>query len=398
MAVTLTGTNGLFTRLGKLFKIVDRVNTHQADGTAGLAKEIQDVLDEYDTADNDHALALTGVTEQVQREAANVYRRIQIVCQKTLVEMFNDDNPLPSKSVDWALERLIDQMISTSKSVNAASWDTALASSDGLGGSITGTGTVIRGLINGRGENIQNMMTDKIKFTCTKDSQYTGTIGRETFSVESKAAISDIRDPLYPQGFGLSGRITVSDATRSATHSPGRNLLTNSDFEDFATTDTPDNWTIVTGAAGTGIKESSTVLVSAVTGKSLNLVGDSGGTLLKMTQTFDTSGQTSSKLKPETVYCISGWIKGQASLTGTIRFCVTDGSGTILTSVNGNSFSKTFDLSTASTSTFTHVSGVFATPRDVPSTVKFQMDLTVAMANTKNCYIDQLQLLSLIHI
>ena len=44
MAVTLTGSNGLFTRLGKLFQIAVQVKSFQAT----LATEIQDALDEFD--------------------------------------------------------------------------------------------------------------------------------------------------------------------------------------------------------------------------------------------------------------------------------------------------------------------------------------------------------------
>jgi len=43
MAITYTGTNGLFTRLGKLFYVRKLMNTFQDD----LRTEIEDVLDEF---------------------------------------------------------------------------------------------------------------------------------------------------------------------------------------------------------------------------------------------------------------------------------------------------------------------------------------------------------------
>ena len=47
MAITYTGTNGLFTRLGKLFYVRKLMNTFQDD----LRTEIEDVLDEFTVTD-----------------------------------------------------------------------------------------------------------------------------------------------------------------------------------------------------------------------------------------------------------------------------------------------------------------------------------------------------------
>ena len=47
MAITYTGTNGLFTRLGKLFYIHEIMETFQGN----LRTEIEDVLDEFTNVD-----------------------------------------------------------------------------------------------------------------------------------------------------------------------------------------------------------------------------------------------------------------------------------------------------------------------------------------------------------
>ena len=47
MAITYTGSNGLCTRLGKLFYIHEKMHAYQGD----LRTEIEDVLDEFTNTD-----------------------------------------------------------------------------------------------------------------------------------------------------------------------------------------------------------------------------------------------------------------------------------------------------------------------------------------------------------
>ena len=47
MAITYTGTNGLFTRLGKLFYVHELMETFQGN----LRTEVEDVIDEFNSVD-----------------------------------------------------------------------------------------------------------------------------------------------------------------------------------------------------------------------------------------------------------------------------------------------------------------------------------------------------------
>ena len=387
MAVTLTGTNGLFTRLGKLYKIVERVQSHQTGASAGLAAEIEDVLDEFNSADMQYADAFVDTTETWQKDAANIYSPISSLAKELVIGMVNDDTTLNQKTLKNALDELIDQM-GTSDDVKGNVFSVTGTSDGGLTvASGTGDGRVITSDTNGEGKKFQNLHADAVTVTCIKDAQVTGTAGRESFSLRGELSISDIRHPDFPGGNGQNNTITVSDPSYSQQSSIGRNSLANSDFEDFATANTPDNWTIVTGVAGTDILEEGTVTHRGK--KSLEILGDAS-TLTHLSQSFNTSGQTTVKLRPETRYCVSFWTRRTAStLAGVARFSVKDGGGTILDSGNA-ALSVTLTSDTADT--WTHHSFTFSSPAVLPDTSTFHIELTTAITSSASLYIDGVQM------
>ena len=388
MAVTLTGTDGLFTRLGKLFKIVERVQTHQSNATSGLAAEIEDVLDEYNSADMKYADALSDSTENWQRSAANIYSSIQRLARETVIGMVDDDTTLNRKTLRAALDELIDQM-GTSNDVKGNVF-TVPASSSFTG---TGDGVVITSDTNGEGKTFQNLHEDSTTVECVKDAQISGTAGREQFSMVGELKITDIRDVNFPGGNGQFNSITASDPAYSQQTTAGKNALANSDFEDFTTTDTPDNWTILAGVAGTDIFEEATITHRG--SKNMEWLGD-GLTLHHLSQTFNTSGQTSVKLRPENRYCCSFWTYRDSSTTGgSMRVAVEDGDGNILDSSNATT-TVTYTSDTADT--WTHHYFTFSTPLLMPDSTSIHIEGLVAIANGGRVYIDGLQLFRMQHL
>jgi hypothetical protein len=383
MAVTLTGSNGLFTRLGKLFQIAVHVKT--AQGT--LATEIQDALNEFDVGDNDHALAITGIKESAQNAMAAVYSNIQTAAHKTLIEMVHDDDPLPSKSVSMALARLIKQMEDAGASINASAYgapDTADAGNVGNG--------VLTATTSAHTKMTANTRAESVLIRCTKDSQVTGTAGREVFSVQGEMPRGDIRDYLWPGGSGSNQSIVVIDPAVNASSSVGKNLLTNSDFEDF-TTNTPDNWTIVEGAAGDEVNKNTTAASVFKGSASLKITGDAGSTLTQLSQSLNTSGQTSGKLLPDTVYVMHFKLYLDADILGGVfRVRVKDSGGTVVGISNMTADSTGLNLNALAASSWQSFSYFFKTPEALPTNTpyKMTMELTTALTNTKSVFVDQL--------
>ena len=112
MAVTIAGTNGLFTRLGKLFFIAEKVEAHQGTGANSLADEIEDTVDTFSSADMHMVSNFTGRDAILshQKNAANIYNDIKGIAQRSVIEMVNDDTTLNQKTLRHALVELIDQM------------------------------------------------------------------------------------------------------------------------------------------------------------------------------------------------------------------------------------------------------------------------------------------------
>ena len=118
MAVTQTGTNGLFTRLGKLFFVAEKVAAHQGTGANSLADEIEDVVDTFNSADMHMASDFTAKDAILshQKNAANIYNAMSKIAQRTVIEMVDNDTELNQKTIKQAIEELNDQS-GTSKDV-----------------------------------------------------------------------------------------------------------------------------------------------------------------------------------------------------------------------------------------------------------------------------------------
>jgi len=394
MAVTLTGSNGLFTRLGKLFKVVDRVYTHQTSASAGLAAEIEDVVDEYNSADMQYAqdFTLKDANLTWQLASASIYTAVSNIARATVIGMVDDDTTLNAKNLDTALDELFDQM-GTSYDVKGNVF-TITGYDDGGVVISSGKGYYITSHRNGEGKTFQNLRADVTKLICIRDAQVSGTAGRETFRMLGEKAISDIRDPGFPGGYGQNNAISVSDPSYSQQSAPGKNMLANSDFEDFSVADTPDNWTLVVGVAGTGINEESTLAHRG--SKCLELLGDVSGTLLHLKQQFNTAGQSTVKIRPETRYGVSFWTHRETGVTGgVLRVSLKDGSGNIL---DAGSAALSVTLTGDTVDTWTHHSFTFSTPLDLPAAVVMHVELTTALTTTKKLYVDGLQMFRMQHL
>jgi len=384
MAVTQTGANGLFTRLGVLFKVVERVHTHQTDASAGLAAEIEGVLDEYDSGDMQYVNGFVDSTESWQRDAANIFDAVSRIAKSTVIGMVDDDTTLNRLTVKDAVEELIDQM-GTSYDVKGNVFAVSGTGDGGSGTTGTGDGRVITSRTNGDGDTFQNLRIDKSKFVCIRDAQVTGTAGRETFQHKGELALSDIRHPDWPGGYGQTATLTVSDPSYSQQSALNRNGLANSDFEDFTTTNTPDNWTVVTGTVGTHIKEESTTIHRG--SKALKFEG-LGGVLSSIKQQFATAGQTTVKLRPKTRYCVSFWTRRASSVgSGVLRVSLRDSSGT---AIGSGELSVTLTSDTADT--WVHHSFTFSTPAVLPATAFFHVETTTAIPSYSELFIDGLQM------
>lgn len=381
MAVTLTGSNGLFTRIGKILKVAEVVETQQAT----LSAEIEDAIDEYSNADIGQIAALVNVTPAVQRDAASVYPLVRQAIAQTIIDMVDADNPQPDASIETAVRELIRQMVAGSDDVDGETTSIAVTADGGN----TGDGEIVMSTVNGDGDVLQHVRAEDIVIECDRDSSSTGIVsGREYFTVKGEAAVTAITDPLWPGGSGINTRIRVSDPSEDAQNGAGRNILRNSDFEDWTTTDTPDYWSLTTGVASTDIFEHTAIKHR---GSSCLRLQANSGIVPAITQTLGSSSGSPRSLIPNTTYLIAYRIDVTASSTGDVRACVKKGATVLGTS------SATVDVSTLTSSQWTHVAAVFQSPATVGG-YSVVVEWHVAPASAKDAFIDSLVLCPLTQV
>lgn len=396
MAVLLTdGDEGLFDRLGRIFKIAKNIEGWQTGASTSLDTELADILARY-SDDLDLASGIVGALESMQVALAGPYAILARTAERTLVEMVHDDNPLSDASLNAALDELIIQMIGSGTfaefTINPD--DDIDGGSRSLSSSAdsnnTGDGDVAASALSDSGVILQHSRAEDIVLTCTTDAQEGAvTAGREIFSIVGEAPVQDIRRADWPGGSGISASLQVSDPAQNAQKSPGKNILHNSAMETFTVQDTLDNWTANTGTFGTDFLEEGTIVFRG--NKSLALVGD-GSTLINMSQAFGTSGATTGKLRPKKLYRLNFQFYGNTSATtGTLQISVKDGSNNIL---NGGIAKKSIVLSTSSAA-WSSQYVIFATPTAIPVGTKCVIELTAALDNTEKVYIDDLCLIEM---
>lgn len=231
---------------------------------------------------------------------------------------------------------------------------------------------------------LENAFAEQVQFQCVDDS-YSGdaTAGNEQFTLNGTGSQSDFYAFNWPLGSNVSTSLNAIDS--QANNDEG-NELTNSSFDAW-TANVPDNWTLVTGTAGTNITQESTIIFGGTS--SAAITGDASGTLTSITQTFNLAAGTAGTLTTETQYGFNAWIRrdGTAPGTGVLSIELIDGNNNIINDAGGTPNSFTVDC-TALTTSYVAYNAMFRTPVVLPSTVKLRIRLTTALTDSRTIYID----------
>ena len=232
------------------------------------------------------------------------------------------------------------------------------------GGPTLGNGVVLVSMTRpSDGLTLQHAKAENLTVTVTDDS-YTGgaTAGNESLEITGTGAESDVFAFNWPLGSDAS--LTVSAADGSQDDSTG-NVLTNSGFEDF-TGNTPDNYTVISGAPGTHIfKETSVTFDGSA---ALRVVGD-GSTLIQFKQKFDDSSVgTAGEIDPLTQYGSNTWLRrgGSAVTQGTLVIDWVDANDVVVNDEGGTPNTYSVDLTGLST-VYTPYNTAFRSPRVLPA-------------------------------
>lgn len=385
MALTYDGTNGLFTRLGKLFGLAEAVRTHQNDVLTRIAA----IQAEYTSADSYMVGELVGQMQFRVQVAGAILSDIQRAAETTLVEMcyadaaLNTRSPMPTRTVHDALMYLIREMAADSESVNAT---VISKSASATGASNTGNGTLLYTEIpppslQSGVTQFPNIRTERLEIRCVQDSSGREIpAGSERFRVRGQTAFGNL-DYRFPAGSGADFYMSCLNPAMD-TGARYENVLRNSAFENYTTANIPDYFTVSTGTAGTHFAESTTVYRGA---KSFRFIGD-GATLAKLRQQMATESGTPHSIVSDRLYVLAIAARTSAAPSaGNVRVSLQNAAGTI---VSGAQVDIPYTIGT----TYGWQYAFFRAPVALPSSVYLSIEQTTALNAGATMFLDELVL------
>lgn len=385
MALTYDGANGLFTRLGKLFGMVDAVRAHQLD----LKSRLEALMAEYSDADMHMIAQLVANIEIRLTQTAGILTDLQRACVDTVVETCYDDSlvstrgVLPERNLEQALLYLQREMVDDTETVNRTTISKAAVAT---GASNTGNGTLIFSELvplaySAGGTQYPHIRSERIEVRCIQDAQ-DGSIrsGEELFEVRGWASFPNL-DYRFPAGSGTRMRMPCVHAGVDA-GARYENLLRNSTFEAF-TSNLPDGWTASVGTAGTHFGSTSSPVYRGST--ALKLIGD-GSNLTKLRQQLGTNDGTPATIVADRLYLLTCVARVNAGASaGVLRISLEDAAGT---EISGTASTQSYTVGTS----YNRISVAFRAPLALPSTVYAVIELTTALNSGGEWYIDEMVL------
>lgn len=391
MALTYTGSNGLFTRLGALIYMMDAVRTHQAN----LKTLLDNVEGEYSAADSYMVAGLSSAIEARIAEAGGVLFDIQQAATTTLVEMAwaeasaSSTRTMREKSLSEALVWLIKDMDATSNTIEGTTIGTGSISA---GSGNTGNGTMesfadAPNVLLSSTNDWPNIRTDLVEAFCVADAQSSNlTPGAEMFRVTGSAAYPNL-DYRFPSGSGMNFMLPSTTAAIDA-GARGANILTNSDLEDW-TSNVPNQWTTVSGTPGTDFQSHTATYYRGATSIKFPVTGAT----CAIRQRIGTPDGTVGTVTPDRPYILAFAAKKDAGATGTITISLRDASGTVIDSTNWSTAQSVASLTT-SWAIYTFKRRM---PKVIPSELYIHVGVTTAIA-TAAAYVDEVILAEMIPV
>jgi hypothetical protein len=301
------------------------------------------------------------------------------------------DNPQQGQTLDNG--NIVTSMVEVIRQMKLAGATVLAMTVTSSASSFVGTGTghiIISTKRPSDGMTLENSFSEILQVYCVGDSFSGGaSAGTEPFAIVGKGKNSDVFSFDWPGGSGASTRVNAINGDEDNSFG---NLLTNSGFD--AWTDSAlDDWTLVTGAWGTDLKEETGLVYT--NGHALRIVGD-GSTLSQIKQEFgvttDETGTTAT-LQSLTQYSVCLFMRRDSisPAAGVLTVDLVDGNGAIIKDAAGVDNSFTVDL-TALTGVYAGYGGAFRTPVDLPDQMFLRLRLTTALTTARSVYVDRVSM------
>jgi hypothetical protein len=386
MAITFDGTNGLFTRLGKLAGLAEAVRLHQSD----IKTRIAGIMAEYSSADAYMVADLAASIDAKLAQAGSILADIQAAAETTLIETCVADSAISStgileaRDVQSALLYTIRAMKAQSETVQETTVKKAAVSA--IAGN-TGNGTVLYSNIpplalQSASASFPNVRSERLEVRCIEDAQSKFIrAGSERFQVRGLPAYPNV-DYRFPGGSGTRMEMRSVDPA-AGVGARYENLARNGGFEQF-TSNVPDYWTVNVGTAGTHFASESTVVNRG--SFAFRFIGN-GATLASIEQKLADDTGTPLSLVSDRLYCLAVIARMSAGASaGVVRVSVMN--TTTSTPVSGATFNISYTIGTAYV--WSHV--FFRAPLSLPNAMSIRIEQTTAINSGATMYLDSVVL------
>lgn len=229
--------NGIFDFLGRVFRLMEQVNTSRGTDVASRVDSAIDQFKKDSSTNNQMELALAQAPQSLagwQGTASSFLASWQQAASAYLRGVVARDATQPSDTLLSALTYLIAQMKLDGRYVDACAVGLSLAAA--AGNSVNDL-AILYSAKGGDGADRQNLIPEAIAIDLTS-------VSATSVSVRSvgKRSPGELSHE-WPIGSGHSLQLSAAD--------PDASLLTNGDLEDAAVANIPDDWLLLDGLPGT---------------------------------------------------------------------------------------------------------------------------------------------------
>lgn len=361
MAVTLVGTGGLMTRLGRIGQALYRWNTYQA----GIRNNFEQVYDNYP---NDYFMLgqLPTVEDQLTRTEAGLLAQAQVLAVNTLIDMVTTDKPTVRPTVGDCLVELISQMNTSVDSVKRSTVTAVVTALTNTGDGVLRTSTT-----RPDGLPAELVIAETARVLVTGDFQSgTASSGQEPIKFTGEPNLSGTFDWDWPQGSQATINVQANSGSQNT-------ILTGGGFDTWVS-GTPTGWTVANATESTGAYDG---------GSALSLTAGATGSALQAMNDL----VLGNKLVPLQAYCLNFWAKSSGALSaGVLKAELVNGSSTVINDQQGTANALTINFGSIPTS-WTSFSTFFRTPRVLTDDIDFRFRASTAFTGG-NCLVDRASL------
>lgn len=367
MSVTLTGVGGLLTRVGDWAGEYNRAASLYG---SALDAGFLSIWAQYGSTEQAAVQQLPDAVTSFRNSAITYQSVLAQDCATSWLLQVQRDTTVTPATLQRAVQIVYDQMVTNVQSINRPTITTAVA----YGGTNLGNTKFFLSNTNIYGDPLDMTLAEVMTATCT--SQGSGL--SSTFQVHGAASVA-VTAYNWPQGSGASTSITVVDPAIDG-------IVTNSSLSTFTVADTPDDFTIVNGAAGATVFEA--VAGGVRTGSNAVYLRSDGAQATKIQQELS--------LQVNTAYAITFQAKMNTnSATGVLVVQFVDGSGTVIANDAAANLQASYNLNGGAgeiTTSYQLLTVFFSTPRQLPSSGVFlRAGYGVAGVSTRQLYLCNLQ-------